>query len=114
MYGQRLFLSLLLILIYCVYFSSSFFNWKIDKYNRDIRYDEQVKKNILYTCYSNEMILISDNRVGKSIDYSDFLVDYKNIYRNKFVKYWIWIIGDYLTARDVKRIKKRNRKRGIL
>lgn len=56
------------------------------------------------------MILISDNRVGKSIDYSDFLVDYKNIYRNKFVKYWIWIIGDYLTARDVKRIKKRNRK----
>lgn len=60
------------------------------------------------------MILISDNRVGKSIDYSDFLVDYKNIYRNKFVKYWIWIIGDYLTARDVKRIKKRNRKRGIL
>lgn len=31
MYGQRLFLSLLLILIYCVYFSSSFFNMKTYK-----------------------------------------------------------------------------------
>lgn len=81
----------------------------IDNFKREIRYDEQMRRYVLYIM-SDEALSISNDDIKRLIKYNEYIKGQKVKRNNVLMEYFVGLLGDFLTFRDIKFIRRRMKK----